>query len=83
MEETIETPETTEIPETLETESNPLFTSDEIVKVVVVAALSAAVKLSIDAAVKHGVPKVKKALENRKAKKAEKDAAETTLVGVK
>lgn len=91
MDETLDTIETTEVPEfdeTIESSSTSLpFTSDDVVKMIALTLVGCVVKLTFDTAIEKGVPKAKKALAERKATKAAKAAKkaepETQLIGVK
>ena len=83
MEQNLTDTEITEIPETDETtENDTLFTADDLLKIVLTAALVWTVKEGLTATKKHVAPAVARRLQERKIRKAQEKTQEGRLTGV-
>jgi len=83
MEQNLTDTEITEIPEADETaEHDTLFTADDILKIVLTAALVWTVKEGLTATKKHVAPAVSRRLQERKIRKAQEKTQEGRLTGV-
>lgn len=83
MEQNLTDTEITEIPETDETtENDTLFTADDLIKIVLTAALVWTVKEGLTATKKHVAPAVARRLQERKIRKAQEKTQEGRLTGV-
>lgn len=84
MEHNLTDTEITEIPETDEPtpENDSLFTGDDLMKIVLTAALVWIVKEGLTATKKHVAPAVARRLQERKIRKAQANPQEGRLTGV-